>query len=137
MANDHHRTIEFVNGDYREIHNSGTYNEATSRSVPNDLLIDLANEIRLLLVKTEKLSPSKTTSERMALAATVMRKIENHPTLRGRILSAFQTGSLRALKQMLDHPAATFILAGLEDWKKNTAKTSTPNQPNALPTMSI
>lgn len=45
--------------------------------------------------------------------------IENNHTLRQRVLSALKTGGIQALGQILNHPAATFVIAALEDWQKS------------------
>jgi hypothetical protein len=33
--------------------------------------------------------------------------------------SALKTGGIQALGQLLNHPAATFVIAALEDWQKS------------------
>jgi hypothetical protein len=49
------------------------------------------------------------------------RRILNRPTaaLGDRIVSALKTGGIQALGQMLNHPAASFAIAALEDWQKS------------------
>lgn len=40
------------------------------------------------------------------------------PSLAQRIISALGAGSTSALEQFLNHPAASFVMAALEDWQK-------------------
>jgi hypothetical protein len=35
-----------------------------------------------------------------------------------RILSALRSGSISALGQCLNHPAASFVISAMEDWQK-------------------
>jgi hypothetical protein len=54
-----------------------------------------------------------------AVAIALTQSIENNHTLRQRVLSALKTGGIQALGQMLNHPAASFAIAALEDWQKS------------------
>ncbi len=42
-------------------------------------------------------------------------KIEQNPRLTQRLLSAAKAGSLAAIESMLNHPAASFVMAAIED----------------------
>ena len=54
----------------------------------------------------------------MQAAQEAMRRIEGDRSIGDRLLSALRVGGTEALKQTLNHLAATFILALLEDWQK-------------------
>ncbi|MGK7928656.1 MAG: hypothetical protein AB4290_26045 [Spirulina sp.] len=54
----------------------------------------------------------------MQLATEVVTRIESDSSLMQRVLSALQAGSVSALEQLLNHPAASFVIAALENWQK-------------------
>ncbi|MBE9211338.1 hypothetical protein IQ247_01150 [Plectonema cf. radiosum LEGE 06105] len=60
----------------------------------------------------------------MEVATTAIQRIEKNPNLRQRVLSALKTGGIQALGQMLNHPAATFAIAALDDWQKSQNQAS-------------
>ena len=55
----------------------------------------------------------------MDAAKDVVKQIESNTPLADRVLSALRAGGTQALKQTLNHPAATFVLALLDDWQKS------------------
>lgn len=87
-------------------------------------LSEAATEIQQLLEQLSQTYPTTTTTEKMTVASTAIQHIENNHTLRQRVLSALKTGGIQALGQMLNHPAATFVIAALEDWQKNQSQAS-------------
>jgi phosphoenolpyruvate-protein kinase (PTS system EI component) len=82
-------------------------------------LSEAAAEIQQLLEQLSQSYPTTTTSEKMKVASAAIQHIENNHTLRQRVLSALKTGAIQALGQMLNHPAATFVIAALYDWQKS------------------
>jgi thiosulfate reductase cytochrome b subunit len=82
-------------------------------------LSEAAAEIQQLLNQLSQTYPTTTTAEKMTVASAAIEHIENNHTLRQRVLSALKTGGIQALGQMLNHPAATFAIAALEDWQKS------------------
>ena len=54
----------------------------------------------------------------MKLATEVMERIESNPNLMKRIFSALKAGGISAFEQALNHPAASFVIGALEDWKE-------------------
>ncbi len=122
MAGD--RKIETGGGNYNE---SGTYNEHiegdSNRSnyhaaERKQTLAEAAAEIQQLLKQLENSYPTDTTAGKMAIATEAINRIESNPTLAARILSAFKMGSIKGFEQFLSHPAASFVIAALEDWQK-------------------
>lgn len=81
-------------------------------------LAEAAAEIQHLLEQLSQTYPTTTQSEQMVVAAKAIKCIENNPTLMERILSALEAGSISALEQFLNHPAASFVINALEDWQK-------------------
>ncbi|MEA5570410.1 hypothetical protein [Calothrix sp. UHCC 0171] len=77
-----------------------------------------------LLNQLSQTYPTTTTSEKMTVASAAIQHIENNHTLRQRVLSALKTGGIPALGQMLNHPAATFAIAALDDWQKSQNQAS-------------
>ncbi|GAB4377386.1 MAG: hypothetical protein Kow00121_26680 [Elainellaceae cyanobacterium] len=114
------RTINTGGGSYREINNQGTYVEGNYYNSPQakQNLAEGAAEIQQLLEQLSKTYPTNTQSQQMTVAAKAIEEIEQNPTLTQRVLSALQAGSVSALEQLLNHPAASFVIAALEDWQK-------------------
>ncbi len=54
----------------------------------------------------------------MAVAGKVLEQIEGKKNLTSRVMSALKAGGTQALAQLLNHPAASFVIAGLEDLHK-------------------
>lgn len=77
-----------------------------------------AAEIQKLLDQLSQTYPTNTTTGKMQLAAEAIAQIENNPTLMQRLLSAIQAGGTAALEQYLNHPAASFVMGVIEDWKQ-------------------
>ena len=81
-------------------------------------LKEIAIEIQALLEQLEKSYPIDTTIGKMRVATEIVERIDGHPTLAVRVLSALKIGSFKAFEQLLSHPAASFLIGALEDWKK-------------------
>lgn len=93
---------------------AGVINEAGSQD-----LAQAAEEIQELLNQLSQSYPTDTTSEKIALGAKATEHIENNPTLLKKTMSALKAGGTAALGQALNHPAASFVIAALEDLNKN------------------
>jgi hypothetical protein len=54
----------------------------------------------------------------------IVKQIDTNQPLANRLLSATQAGGVTSIKQFLNHPAVSFIVAAIEDWEKtkNTNK---------------
>lgn len=115
------RKIYMGNGDYREnnIKDQGTYIENQYHTANQKTLSEAAAEIQQLLEQLDKTYSTDTTAGQMTVATEVMKAVENNPSLADRILSALRVGGVQALQQTLNHPAATFVLAALEDWQQS------------------
>ena len=93
-------------------------------------LADAAAEIQNLLEQLEKTYPTDTTVNKMKIATEAIGQIENNPALMQRILSAMTTGGTAAIMQFINHPAAIFILAVLEDWHNTNTQSSYNDKKN-------
>ena len=82
-------------------------------------LAEAAAEIQKLLEQLEKNYPTDTTVGKMQMAAAAIEKIESNPTRMQRIFSALKSGGVAAIEQLLNHPAASFTIAALEDWQSS------------------
>ncbi len=89
---------------------AGVINEA-----PQQDLADAAAQIQTLLDQLSKTYPAKTSKEKMTLAGEAIEQIEQNPLLTQRLLSAAKAGTLAAIESMLNHPAASFVIAAVED----------------------
>ncbi len=77
-----------------------------------------AADIQSLLAQLEKTYPTNTTLGKVAIAEEAIQRIDNDPQLAPRILSALKAGGISALDSFLDHPAASFVIAALDDWQQ-------------------
>ncbi|MFB2938339.1 hypothetical protein ACE1B6_24090 [Aerosakkonemataceae cyanobacterium BLCC-F154] len=89
---------------------AGVINEAEQRN-----LAEAAKEIQQLLEQLDKSYSTDTTASKMAIATEAMKQIESNPTMLARIMSALKAGGVSALESALDHPAASFVIAALQD----------------------
>ena len=78
-----------------------------------------AADIQALLAQLEKTYPTNTTLGKVAIAEEAIQRIDNDPQLAPRILSALKAGGTSALDSFLNHPAASFVLAALDDWQQS------------------
>lgn len=81
-------------------------------------LADVAQEIQALLDQLSQNYPTDTTGAKLTFANEAVQRIDNNFLFSQRILSALSAGSVSALEQFLNHPAASFFISMLEDWKK-------------------
>lgn len=105
-----------VGGDViSKVENSfNTYSQEQKQS-----LAEVAAEIQELLVQLEKSYPTDTTTGKMAVATEAIKQIDSNPKLHKRVFSALKAGGIQALGQLLNHPAASFVIGALEDWQKS------------------
>ncbi len=113
------RFIKTEGGNYNE-HIQGNYVQGDYYTAGQPVsLVETATEIQKLLEQLEQSYPVTTIAGKMAIATEAITRIDSNPTLALRILSALKSGSISAFEQFLNHPAASFVIAALEDWKKN------------------
>ncbi|MBC6480520.1 MAG: pentapeptide repeat-containing protein [Hormoscilla sp. GM7CHS1pb] len=95
----------------------GDFNKHVSESGQN--LAEAAAEIQNLLQQLEESYSTETTTGRMQMATETIDRIDRDPALAQRILRALGAGSTAALESLLDHPAASFAIGALEDWRNS------------------
>jgi hypothetical protein len=115
---DDRRTINMGSGNYNEKIQGDYVQGNYYAGGEKQSLTDAATEIQKLLEQLDKSYPSNTTAGKMAIATEAIEYIDNNQTLAQRILSALKAGGTEALAQLLNHPAASFVLGALEDWQK-------------------
>jgi uncharacterized protein YjbI with pentapeptide repeats len=81
-------------------------------------LSESAAEIQKLLDQLSQTYPTDTKAGQMKLATEAIAQIEDNPDLVQRVLSAGKAGGVAALEQFLNHPAASFVIAAMEDWQQ-------------------
>jgi tetratricopeptide (TPR) repeat protein len=91
---------------------AGIINEAEQQN-----LAEAAAEIQQLLEQLEQSYPANTTTGTMQIATETISQIDRNPTLKARILNALKAGGVAAFEQFLNHPAASFVIAALEEWQ--------------------
>lgn len=124
MTDNQSRTINTDGGEYREINNQGTYVEGDYYNSPQakQNLAEAAAEIQQLLKQLEQTYNPNDPLEQMQMATEVVKQIEANPDKKQRIISSLGAGSIAALDSLLNHPAATFIIAAIQKWKETQPK---------------
>ena len=122
---------EYIKGDYIQQEgnfgvgvNQGTINTEKLAGSINEAqrqnLTQAAAEIQELLEQLDKTYDTGTYSGKVQVGSEAIKTIENNPELKARIISALQAGGISALESLIDHPAATFVVAALEDWRNTS-----------------
>lgn len=108
--------------EYREtyINDQGRYTEKHYYNNPEQKqnLAEAAAEIQQLLETLSKTYPTDTTTGKMEVAAAAFEQIQTNPDLSNRVLSALKAGGVSAFEQLLNHPAASFVIGALQDWQE-------------------
>ncbi|NEP21759.1 MAG: hypothetical protein F6J94_16270 [Moorea sp. SIO1F2] len=107
----------------RETHNNdqSTYIEGdyyNNNPEQKQNLAKAAAQIQELLETLDKTYPTDTTTGKMKVAAAAVEQIDTNPALSNRVLSALKAGGVSAFEQLLNHPAASFVIGALEDWQQ-------------------
>jgi hypothetical protein len=112
------RNIKIEKGNYNERiegnYIQGNYYAASKQQN----LAEAAAEIQKLLEQLDKSYPIDTTLGKMQIATESIKAIENNPMIAERVTNALKAGGVQALAQLLNHPAASFVIGALEDWQK-------------------
>ena len=101
---------ERIEGDYIQ---GNVYNASQKQN-----LAEAAGEIQELLKELAKSYDTDSTYGKMQVASEAIKTIENNPEFKARVISALKVGSIKAFEQILNHPAASFVIGALEDWQK-------------------
>ncbi|MGK7882123.1 MAG: pentapeptide repeat-containing protein [Crocosphaera sp.] len=76
-------------------------------------LAEAAKEIQRLLDQLSQTYPTETKKEKRIFAVEAIDLIEQNPSLKQKLLSAIKAGGLAAIESMLNHPAASFVIAAM------------------------
>lgn len=74
-------------------------------------------EVQNLLVQLSEDKPLETKGQQMTVAAKAIEVIEAKPEFKEKVVSALKAGGIAAFETAIDHPAVSFLLAAVEDWK--------------------
>lgn len=89
------------------------HNHATQQN-----LAEAAAEIQQLLRQLEQSYPTETLTQKAVVAEEAIKRIENNPTLKGRVIGAFKSAGKEAFKEAVDHPLVNVLMAGIEGWQQ-------------------
>lgn len=112
---DDRRKITGVNGDIIENIEGDNIKYG---SQPPQNLAEAAAEIQQLLEQLAQTYPTETLSQQAVVAETAIARIEGDPTWKQRAVAAIKASSIEALMELIDHPVANVLRAGIEKWKE-------------------
>jgi 3-methyladenine DNA glycosylase AlkC len=75
--------------------------------------------IQQILDDLSKKNPGKAVAIQMKIAVDAIKAVEENKSLKQKIVSALKAGGTAAIGQFLNHPAASFVIAALEDWNNS------------------
>ena len=81
-------------------------------------LAEAAAQIQALLDQLSQTYSPTTNMGKMQIATETLKRIEANPSLTQRVMSALGAGGTAALEQLLNHPAASFVINALGDWQE-------------------
>ena len=86
----------------------------TDTSIQNDnkQIADIAVEIENILASYQDIV------QHAEVAKNVVRCIDQNDSLSKKIIKSIKDGSIDALSQTLNHPAASFIIGAIKSWKE-------------------
>ena len=97
-------------------------NEITINNYPEPQNNDeLAKAIQNLLEQLSESHETKTSAQKGELVDIALVEIETKKPALKRMLSALDSGAMAAISQALNHPAAAFFIAAIEDWNQPQA----------------
>ncbi len=111
--------IENVTGNYIQ-GNVNTHNFQGANfhnTEQHQSLAEAAQEIQTLLDQLSKTYPSDPLEQ---IAQVALTKIQGNPTSTQRLWMALEAGSVAALSQVLNHPAAAFFIEAAQFWKDSS-----------------
>lgn len=105
-----------IYNNYEYANTINTYNEKQD-------LKEAAIEIQELLNHLSQTYPTTTDEEKIVLATEAVEEIENDPSFKKKLINAMKTEGVKALKDFVNHPAASFVIAFMEEWQEAEEKT--------------
>ena len=71
------------------------------------------------MVEIEKTHPISDISDKMVVASKAFKQVQNNSDLMSRIYRSLKAGGISALEQALSHPAASFLMNALKEWRES------------------
>ena len=107
-----------------QTHSGSGNNVAGDMNITNNYnnsqdLTQAAAEIQSLLEQLSKGRNVSSMSGKMQVATEAVQTVEENKPLMKKLLSAGKAGAVATLESVLDHPAASFVIAAVEDWQQN------------------
>jgi len=82
-------------------------------------LADTAQEIQALLTQLSQFYPVETSQGKFQLSEEALKLVKQNSSLKQRMVSAINAGTIGAIGQALSHPAATFFIEVVKDWHQS------------------
>jgi hypothetical protein len=98
----------------------GTYFENVNAPITISSLQDslsTVQELNSILVNIDAQYASDYEDRNRSIAEAVIKQVHKKSSLRKRIISAVKSGGIDAFEQSLNHPAASFLIGAIKDWK--------------------
>jgi 3-methyladenine DNA glycosylase AlkC len=113
-------TGSIIQGNFVQGENSGNISAIFS-NVDNQHVESkaVAVEIQQILDDISKKNPGKDVAIQMKIAVATIQAVEENKSLKQKVISALKAGGTAAIGQFLNHPAASFVIAVLEDWNNS------------------
>lgn len=81
-------------------------------------LAEAAAEIQQLLKQLEQSYPTETLTQKAVVAEEAIKRIENNPTLKERVIGALKSAGKETFKEAVAHPLVNVLMAGIEGWQE-------------------
>ncbi|GGA08029.1 hypothetical protein [Okeania sp. KiyG1] len=111
-SNGNGNIIAPIAGDHNtnNITQNNEFNESKEKS-----LKEAAQEIQELLEQLGKDYPTETLTQKRKVADEIIKKIDDNPTLKDKIISVIQAMGIEALMQLVEHPVVNVLKVGIEE----------------------
>lgn len=116
IATYRHQSIDLI--EIVKVMASRTINVETQYLIERRTVSDAAAKIQKLLQQLEQTYPTSTPLEKQIVVIEVIKHIESNPTLKMRVVEALKGVSIKALKELIDHPLVNVLLAALEEYQE-------------------
>lgn len=81
-------------------------------------LAEASTEIQDLLDQLSQRYPTETLTQKAQLAEVAAAQVQSNKPLSQRIISALDAGTIGAIAELLNHPAAAFFIEAVKDWNQ-------------------
>lgn len=83
-------------------------------------LAEAVAEIQQLLEQLEQTYPTETLVEQATFAEKAIERIKSNASLKERVIEVVQAMSVEALMELINHPVANVLRAGVEKWLESS-----------------